>query len=125
MCAGCPGGRAVSTTTAHINLHRMKPAVLAELRRRVGRRARITVLGDQWVLGSRTGAQQVFPDVEALADALVDQHLVDQHLVDRRAPADDGGAEFERILDDGTHHSGPSPDAGRLVRALLRGAGTA
>ncbi|MFI7581179.1 hypothetical protein [Kocuria kalidii] len=98
----------------------MKPAVLAELRRRVGRRARITVLGDQWVLGSRTGAQQVFPDVEALADA-----LVDQRLVDRRAPADDGGAEFERILDDGTHHSAPPLDAGRFVRALLRGAGTA
>ena len=118
MCAGCPGGRAVSKVTAYINLHGMKQAVLAELRRSVGRRARITVLGDRWVLGSRTGAQQVFPDVETLADA-----LVDQHLVDRRALPDDGGAEFERILAAGTH-SAPPMDAGRLVRALLLSADT-
>lgn len=118
MCAGCPGGRAVSKVTAYINLHGMKQAVLAELRRSVGRRARITVLGDRWVLGSRTGAQQVFPDVETLADA-----LVDQHLVDRRALPDDGGAEFERILAAGTH-SAPPLDAGRLVRALLLSADT-
>ncbi|MFI7743802.1 hypothetical protein ACH9D4_12875 [Kocuria sp. HR5S1] len=105
--------------TAYINLNGMKPAVLAELRRSVGSRARITVLGDQWVLGSRTGAQKVFPDVETLADA-----LVDQHLVDRRALPDDGGAEFERILDDGTQPSAPPMDAGRLVRALLLSADT-
>ncbi|MEX5261322.1 hypothetical protein [Kocuria sp. CPCC 205263] len=110
--------------TAYINLNGMKQAVLAELRRSVGRRARITVLGDRWVLGSRTGAQQVFPDVETLADALVDQHLVDQHLVDRRLLPDDGGAEFERILAAGTHHSAPPMDAGRLVRALLLSADT-
>ncbi len=119
MCAGCPGGRAVSTVTAYINLNRMKPAVLAELRRSVGRRARITVLGDQWVLGSRTGAQQVFPDVETLADA-----LVDKHLVDRRALPDDGGATLERILEDGSHHGSPPLDAGQLVSALLLGADT-
>lgn len=119
MCAGCPGGRAVSKVTAYINLNRMKPAVLAELRRSVGRRARITVLGDRWVLGSRTGVQQVFPDVETLADALVDQHLVDRRLL-----PDDGGAEFERILDVGTRHSAPPMDAGRLVRALLLSADT-
>lgn len=119
MCAGCPGGRAVSTMTAYINLNRMKPAVLAELRRSVGRRARITVLGDQWVLGSRTGAQQVFPDVETLVDA-----LVDQRLVDRRTLPDDGGTEFERVLDEGARHSAPPLDAGQLVRALLRSADT-
>ncbi|MEX5304821.1 hypothetical protein RF644_03610 [Kocuria sp. CPCC 205258] len=119
MCAGCPGGRAVSKVTAYINLHGMKQAVLAELRRSVGRRARITVLGDRWVLGSRTGAQQVFPDVETLADALVDQHLVDRRLL-----PDDGGAEFERILAAGTHHGAPPLDAGRLVRALLLSADT-
>lgn len=119
MCAGCPGGRAVSKLTAYINLNRMKPAVLAELRRSVGRRARITVLGDRWVLGSRTGAQQIFPDVETLADA-----LVDQHLVDRRALPADEGAEFERILGDVTHHSAEPMDAGRFVRALLLSADT-
>lgn len=114
MCAGCPGGRAVSKVTAYINLHRMKPAVLAELRRSVGPRARITVLGNQWVLGSRTGAQQIFPDVETLADA-----LVDQRLVDRRALPTDEGAEFERILVDGTQHSAAPMDAGQLVSALF------
>lgn len=119
MCAGCPGGRAVSKLTAYINLHGIKPAVLAELRRSVGGRARITVLGDQWVLASRTGVQKVFPDVETLADA-----LVDQHLVDRRVLPDDGGAEFERILGDGTHHSVAPIDAGRFVRGLLLSADT-
>ncbi len=119
MCAGCPGGRAVSTVTAYVNRHRMKPAVLAELRRCVGRRARITVLGDQWVLGSRTGRQQIFPDVESLADA-----LVDQRLVDRSALPDDGGGDFERVLEGGHHHGAPPLDAGRLVRALLLSADT-
>lgn len=119
MCAGCPGGRAVSRLTAYINLNGMKQAVLAELRRSVGRRAKITVLGDQWVLGSRTGVQQVFPDLETLAGA-----LVDQRLVDRRVLPDDGGADLERILGNGTHHSAPSMDAGQLVRALLLSAGT-
>ncbi len=119
MCAGCPGGRAVSTLTAYINLNGMKPAVLAELRRSVGRRARITVLGDRWVLASRTGVQQVFPDVEALADA-----LVDQRLVDRRVLPDDAGAEFERLLADRTRRSAEPMDAGRLVRALLLSADT-
>ncbi|EYT54036.1 hypothetical protein [Kocuria sp. UCD-OTCP] len=104
--------------TAYINLNGMKQAVLAELRRSVRRRATITVLGDRWVLGSRTGAQQVFSDVETLADALVDQHLVDRRLL-----PDDGGAEFERILAAGTH-SAPPLDAGRLVRALLLSADT-
>jgi hypothetical protein len=118
MCAGCPGGRAVSKVTAYINLNRMKQAVLAELRRSVGPRAGITVLGDRWVLASRTGRQQVFPDVETLADA-----LVDQRLVDRRALPDDGG-EFERILVDGTQHSAAPMDAGQLVRALLLSADT-
>lgn len=70
MCAGCPGGRPVSSTTALLNAERLKPAVLAELRRRLGRRAGLSVLGDRWVLRSRTGRQEVFDDVEALAGAL-------------------------------------------------------
>ncbi|MGX5357512.1 hypothetical protein [Kocuria sp. KH4] len=119
MCAGCPGGRAVSTLTAYINRHGLKQAVLAELRRSVGRRARITVLGDRWVLAPPTGGQQIFPDVEALADA-----LVDRHLADRRGLPDDGGADFERLLQDGHRHGGPAMDAGRLVRALLLSADT-
>lgn len=110
MCAGCPGGRAVSPATAYLNLNRMKPAVLAELRRIVGRRATITVLGDQWVLRSRTGVQQVFPDVEALTGALVGKH---------------DGTEFKRFLENMTNdenvtNDGARPmDAGRFVQALL------
>ncbi|MFF0990615.1 hypothetical protein ACFYE1_12150 [Kocuria sp. CPCC 205315] len=97
----------------------MKPAVLAELRRRVGRRARITVLGDQWALSSRTGVQQVFPDVEALVGA-----LVGRRLVDRSASPEDCGAEHKRILEDMTHHGAPPTDAVALVRALLISADT-
>lgn len=118
MCAGCPGGRAVSMATAWINLNGMKPAVLAELRRRVGRRARITVLGDRWVLSSRTGVQQVHPDVETLAGA-----LVDLRLVDRSVPPDDGGAVHGRTLEDVTHPGAPPTDAVTLVQALLVSAG--
>lgn len=65
MCAGCPGGRAVSGATAYINLHRLKPTVLRELQERVGRKARISVFGDRWVLTSRTGKREIFDDVEA------------------------------------------------------------
>jgi len=55
MCAGCPGGRAVSRTTAYLNLHGTKYAVLKELQRSVGPRAVLSVFGDRWVLASRTG----------------------------------------------------------------------
>lgn len=114
MCAGCPGGRAVSKLMAYINLHGMKQAVLAELRRSVGRRARISVLGDQWVLGTRTGSQQVLPDVEALADALVRKHLVEPRVL-----PDDGGADLEWVIEGRAHHGAVPLDAGRLVRAML------
>ena len=76
MCAGCPGGRAVSRATAYINLHGMKQDVLKALQRAVGHRASIAVFGDQWVLRMRTGTQSVLPDVEALARALVEKKLV-------------------------------------------------
>jgi hypothetical protein len=82
----------------------MKPAVLTELRRYVGRRATITVFGDQWVLRSRTGAQQVFPDVETLAGALVGAR---------------DGVVFERILEEMTSHGARPVDARRFVQALL------
>ena len=76
MCAGCPGGRAVSHVTAYINLHGLKQAVLKVLQRAVGQRASIAVFGDQWVLRTRTGTQLVLPDAEALARALVEKKLV-------------------------------------------------
>ncbi|MFE7630846.1 hypothetical protein [Kocuria sp. NPDC057446] len=96
----------------------MKPAVLAELRRRVGRRARITVLGDRWVLSSRTGVQQVHPDVEALVGA-----LVAGRLVDRSDPLAGGGAGHGRTLEDLVRPGAPPADAAALVRAMLADAG--
>lgn len=76
MCAGCPGGRAVSRVTAYINLNGMKHDVLTSLQRRVGERAKIATFGDQWVLRTRIGVQLVLVDVEALAHALLDRGLL-------------------------------------------------
>lgn len=104
MCAGCPGGREVSPATAYLNHNRMKLAVLAELRRAVGRRATITVFGARWVLRSRTGVQQIFPDLEALAEALVGKH---------------DGVEVERSFENMTEHGARALDARRFVQALL------
>lgn len=106
MCAGCPGGRAVSPATAYLNLNKMKLAVLAELRRHVVRGATITVLGDQWVLHSPTGGRQVFPDVETLASALVGKH---------------DGSSFACTLTDTTQPGAQPLDARRFVQALLFG----
>ena len=120
MCAGCPGGRPVSRITAYINLHGLRPAVLRELQRSVGRRARITAFGDQWMLAARTGRREVFDDVEALADALVDRGLVDRGVLARAG----AGTEFERLLGARTGRSGASLGAGELVEALLFSAST-
>ncbi|MFI7482013.1 hypothetical protein ACH9EU_06300 [Kocuria sp. M1R5S2] len=90
MCAGCPGGRAVSAATAHLNAHGLKPAVRKELQRRAGHRATVTVFGDQWVLRSRTGAQQVLPDLEHLLAAMVERGLLDRGSV----PEDASGAHL-------------------------------
>ena len=120
MCAGCPGGRSVSKTTAYINLHGLKQAVLRELQRAVGRRATLSTFGDQWVLASRTGRREMFDDVEALSGALVARKLVDPATPPRAR----FGAEFERLLGAGTGRSGPSPSAGDLVETLLFSADT-
>lgn len=104
MCAGCSGGRPVSSTTARLNADRLKPAVQQALQRRVGRRARISVFGDRWVLRLPTGRQEVFEDVEALAAALTAQGLA--------GPADPPGEV----------PAGPSGDAAdELVSVLLAG----
>lgn len=94
MCAGCPGGRTVSPATAHLNLHGDKRAVLAALRQEVGPRAAIALFGDRWVLRSRTGAQQVLPDLEHLVAALVARGLLDR----RAAPEGAAGAELVAAL---------------------------
>ena len=112
MCAGCPGGRAVSRVTAYINLNGMKQDVLKALQRAVGHRASIAVFGDQWVLRGRTGAQTVLPDAEALARALVDRKLVDRGALSGEAS---GGGPVLPL--------GPGSarlDAEDLVTALLR-----
>lgn len=110
MCAGCPGGRAVSRVTAYINLHGMKHDVLKALQRAVGHRASIAAFGDQWVLRARTGAQTVLPDAEALARSLVDKRLVDRSAL----PAAAEGSSLPPL--------GPGSarlDAEELVAALL------
>jgi hypothetical protein len=94
MCAGCPGGRAVSPATAHLNLHGDKRAVLAALRREVGPRATIALFGDRWLLRSRTGAQQVLPDLEHLVAELVERGLLGRGAV----PAGAAGAELVGAL---------------------------
>jgi hypothetical protein len=77
MCAGCPGGRKVSPTTAYINHQGIKPALLKELRNRVGKRAKISTFGDRWMLTFPTGKNELFHDVEDLIHALASQGLAD------------------------------------------------
>src|SRR4051812_5118586 len=112
MCAGCPGGRAVSRTTAYLNLHGMKFAVLKELQRSLGPRATLSVFGDQWVLAFRTGRREMFDDIETLAAALVAQELMDERAV----PA---GPPLEQVLGGTGDPSAPRPSADELVAALL------
>ena len=116
MCAGCPGGRAVSKATAHLNLHGMKSAVLKELQRSIGSRAVLSAFGDRWVLASRTGRREVFDNVETLAGALVARGLVDGRVL----PA---GAPLERLLERAGDPRAPRPGADELVAALLAGVG--
>jgi hypothetical protein len=112
VCAGCPGGRAVSRTTAHLNLRGGRSAVLRELRHRAGPRAGLSVFGDRWVLASRTGRREVFDDVETLVAALVARELVD----DRAGPA---GAPLEQLLTAPGNPGAPRPSAEELVAALI------
>ena len=116
MCAGCPGGRAVSRTTAYLNLHGMKSAVQKELQRSVGPRAVISAFGDRWMLALPTGKREVFGDVETLAGALVAQGLVDR----RTTPA---GVPLEQVLSGAGDPGLPPPRADELVTALLAGVG--
>jgi hypothetical protein len=116
MCAGCPGGRAVSRTTAYLNLHGMRSAVLKELQRSVGRRAVLSVFGDRWVLAFRTGRREMFDDVEMLAAALVAQGLVDGPVV----PV---GAPLEQVLGAAGDPGAPRPATEELAAALLAGVG--
>jgi hypothetical protein len=113
VCAGCPGGRAVSEATAWINLHGMKQAVLQELRRSVGNRAGISVFGDRWVLAHRTGKREMFDDVEALAAAL--GGLLDG----RKVPETPAGAAGPGRI----RAAGSRADAAAFVAALLAAEG--
>lgn len=94
MCAGCPGGRAVSAATAYLNSHGLKPAVRKELQRRVGNRATVAVFGDQWMLRSRTGSHEVLPDLEHLMAALVKHGLLERGSV----PGNASGAQLVGAL---------------------------
>src|SRR5690242_7416255 len=116
MCAGCPGGRAVSRGTAYLNQHGLKSTVLKELQRFVGPPAVLSVFGDSWVLASRTGRRSLFDDVEALADALVAGGLVDR----RALPA---VARLEQMLGATGGPGSPRPSADELAAAPLAGVG--
>lgn len=70
MCGACPGGTAVSPTTAELNRTGRKRLVLAELRRRLAPGCTLTLVGDGWTLRRRTGRQEVFADIEQLLAAL-------------------------------------------------------
>src|SRR3954471_13962797 len=112
MCAGCPGGRAVSRATAYLNLHGIKSAVLKEFQRFIGPRATLSVFGHQWVLASRTGRREMFDDVETLAGALAARGLGDGRAV----PA---GPPLEQVLGGTGDPSAPRPSADELAAALL------
>jgi len=100
MCAGCPGGRAVSHLAAYVNLKGIKGEVARLLQQASGSRAAISAFGDQWVLRSPTGRQQVLPDLEHLAGALVAGGTVDwnrlQELAGTQDAIDAGGAQVPR-----------------------------
>lgn len=83
MCAGCPGGKAVSRMTGYANLKGIKGEVARLLQQAAGSRAVISTFGGQWVLRAPTGRQQVLADLEHLAPP-------------RRASADDGSRVHRR-----------------------------
>jgi hypothetical protein len=95
MCAGCPGGRAVSRLAAYVNLKGIKGEVARLLQQAAGNRATVSAFGDQWILRSPTGRQQVLPDLEHLAGALVAGGAVDRNRLHGLAgtrDASDAGA---------------------------------
>ena len=85
MCAGCPGGRKVSTTTAYVNHRGIKPALLKELRNRAYKRVKISTFGDRWMLAFPTGKRELFNDVEELIQALTPKGLADDASLQTQA----------------------------------------
>src|SRR3954469_6523287 len=79
MCAGCPGGKAVSRVAVYANFKGIKGEVARLLQQAAGSRVAISAFGDQWVLRSPTGRQHVLADLEPLAGALVAGGTVDWH----------------------------------------------
>jgi len=135
MCAGCPGGRAVSRLAAYVNLQGIKAEVVRLLQQAAGSRATVSAFGDQWILRSPTGRQQVLADLEHLAGALVAGGTVDwtrlqevagTELAGTPGEADAGGAQvpssdgrFELILSLPVHGEPPGMTAVEFTLALL------
>jgi len=111
MCAGCPGGRAVSRPAAYVNLKGIKGEVARLLQQAAGSRATVSAFGDQWILRSPTGRQQVLPDLEHLAGALVAGGTVDWNRLHELAGTGLGGTQGA-VEAGGTQ--APAPD-GRFV----------
>lgn len=77
MCAGYPGGKAVSRMTGYANLKGIKGEVARLPAACCNSRAVISTSGGQWVLRAPTGRQQILADLEHLADALATGGVID------------------------------------------------
>lgn len=131
MCGGCPGGKAVSRVAVYANLKGIKTEVARLLQQAAGSRVAISAFGDQWVLRSPTGRQQVLADLEHLAGALVAGGTLDWHrlheLAGRQSAHDaDGGAQvpppdgrFDLIRSLPVHSELPEMTAAEFTLALL------
>jgi hypothetical protein len=118
MCAGCPGGRAVSRLAAYVNLRGIKAEVARLLQQAAGSRASVSAFGDRWILRSPTGRQQVLADLEHLAGALVAGGMVDWNRLRKSAETEPAG--MQGAAGGGTPVPGPD---GRfeLIRSLPAG----
>lgn len=124
MCAGCPGGRAVSRVAAYVNLRGIKGEVARLLQQAAGSRAAISAFGDHWVLRSPTGRQQVLADLEHLAGALVAGGTVDWNRLHELAGlqrAHDGAPDgrFDQIRSLPVDGELPEMTAAEFTLALL------
>jgi len=131
MCAGCPGGRAVSRVAAYVNTKGIKGEVARLLQQTAGGRATVSAFGDQWVLRSPTGKQQVLADLEHLAAVLVSGRTIDgdrlHHLAGTPAAHRAGGTtqapppdvRFEQIRSLPLASDLPERTAAEFTLALL------
>ena len=71
MCGACTGGAVISRLTAYAAVTGSNREVLQMLQDTAAPRLLITSSGGQWLVRNRTGHQQVLPDLESVAAAVV------------------------------------------------------